>query len=263
MKTEVHLCQSGIVFPLMSRVSPELATALLAEIFARRGEDMQITRQTTAQGPEIVFQGVMVTLRLHLAEDRARLRLTRPGSGVALNEAAAQALLAALTATLVRGFAGETVLWLRKDVVLPAARFLAAVDPVRPRRVQTAQPEKVARPARVGSVRSEAWVADIQADQQMALARLMREAEDEDVHVIAMQQPSIAVRLMAAVVTLFVALFSLPLAAALLVWNTLRGGDLRASTTVLTALSVFTLMMQIAVPDLAQAMNLFVSTGGL
>ncbi len=259
MKTEFPLCQSGIVFPLMSRVSVDLATALLAEVFARRGDAVDITRD----GAEILFQTPAVTLRMNLTEDRARLRLTRPAEAAQLTEASAQALLAALTAALVRGFAAETVLWLRKDAVLPAARFLAAVDPVRPRRVQVPTAQHRARAARHGSARSDAWAADFEADQQTALAHLMREAEAEERAEVALAHPTLAVRLTAAVVTLFVALFSLPLAASLLVWNTLRGSDLRVSTTMLTALAFVTLIGQVVVPEIAEAMVMAPVTRGL
>lgn len=259
MTTEFPLCQSGIVFPLMSRVSPEIATALLAEVFAQRGEDAAITRD----GDEILFHGPAVTLRFHLVDDRARLRLTRPAAADGLTEAAAQSLLAGLTAALVRGFAAETVLWLRKDVVLPAARFVAAVDPVRPRRVRAATTARRIRPLRRDAARAEAWSGDFETDQQIALAQLMREAAAAEQNLTVVERPSLAVRLTAAMVTLFVGLFSLPLAAGLLVWNTLRGGDLRASTTMLTAMALIALMSQHVGPDLAYAMVMAPVTLGL
>jgi hypothetical protein len=205
-------------------------------------------------GDDILFQTSEVTLRLYLVEDRARLRLTRVGAEAGLSEAAAQALLAALTAALVRGFAAETVLWLRKDAVLPAARFVAAVDPVRPRRVQGAATPRRIRPLRNGAAQSDAWADGFEADQQVALAQLLREAADAETDACRSACPSVAVRLTAATVTLFFGLFSLPLAVSLLVWNTLRGGDLRASTTMLTAMAVLTLLAQSAAPDLAYAM---------
>jgi len=250
MTIEFPLCQSGIVFPFKSHPAAEVAVALLCDVFARRG----MAPTMAVDGDDILFQTSEVTLRLHLVEDRARLRLTRVGAEAGLSEAAAQALLAALTAALVRGFAAETVLWLRKDAVLPAARFVAAVDPVRPRRVQGAAQARRARPLRHGAAMSEAWADGFEADQQVALAQMLREAADADLDALRPPRPSVAVRLTAAMVTLFVGLFSLPMAAALLVWNTLRGGDLRASTSLLTAMALLTLLAQTAAPDLAYAM---------
>ena len=250
MTTAFPMCQSGIVFPLLSRVNPDLATALLAEVFVRRGYQATIRRD----GDEILFQAAEVTLHLHLVEDRARLRLTRPPEAAGLTEAKAQALLAALTATLVRGFAAETVLWLRKDVVLPAARFVMAVDPVRPRRVQAVPETRSTRPVRGGSAQSAAWADGFEADQQIALAQLMRETADEEMAAERLTRPNVPVRLTTAMVTLFVALFSLPIGAALLVWNTFRGGDLRTSTTMLTAVALLALMGQTFAPELDYAM---------
>lgn len=250
MTPEFPLCQSGIVFPLNSRISPEIGTALLAEVFAARGEDPAILRD----GGEVLFHAKSVTLRLHLAGDRARLRLTRPAESEPMTEARAQALLAALTATLIRAFSGETVLWLRKDMVLPADRFVAAVDPVRPRRVQAGVEARRGRPTVREAASAEAWEADFVAEQQIALAALMREIKYDTTEVAALHDTSLPVRMTVGIVTVFVGLFSLPIAASLLVWNTLRGGDLRVSTTMLTVMALGTLLGQAVSPELAHAM---------
>lgn len=239
MSAAFPLCQSGVVFPAAMSSYKEAAVVAMKDVLATRGEDVMISRE----GDDFLFDIEGLRFQLTVWGERARLVVSRPEEATPRTEAEAQAYLAALTVVLVRLLKAETVLWLRKDVVLTAAKFLEAADPVRPRRVKARA--KSARPAR-----ALAWEGQFEAPQDAALTQILRASEGLEESVEAISLP---IRIAAILLTVFVALFSLPMAVSLFIWNLLKGADLRASAAMLTMAALMVVLGGANTADLAFA----------
>ncbi|MGH1451774.1 MAG: hypothetical protein ACRBBV_01270 [Paracoccaceae bacterium] len=146
------ICQAGLVLAFshpFSITAKATAAAVLQDACARRG--IPVTA-----APVIGSNAVTIhTTALDIALDyragpghSARLVLSISPLGWAeqVQDDVMQAHLAALCGKLLHQFPCSVVQWLSEEMELPADRFLAMTDPVKPRRVKPRRPDFTPEP---------------------------------------------------------------------------------------------------------------------
>lgn len=160
MTANFETCQAGLVllFPTpFSITAKATAAAILQDGCARRGIPA-VAAPVVATGSVTVHTAALDVTLDHRAGPghAARLVLTvsRLATAEPIDDAVMHGHLAALTGKLLHQFPCSCVQWLSDEMELPADRFLASTDPVRPRRVKPQPKPHCPAPAQACNVLS-------------------------------------------------------------------------------------------------------------
>ena len=250
MSVGFSVYQAELVFSGPPKVEHSMIEAAL-ERARDDASDIVATSKVARDKWQVTFGDTLITLRLDLGDARAlALRITaRPleRSSWSGTETGLKKTLARVTAATAQAFNADSVLWLKRDARFPTAKFIAAAmgdDAAQEfTRAQAARAAEAVQPRRVTPSAAQPHAQDRpDAKAQMPESTKIRDAaatEAPDGHE---ERLSLPLRLAAWIMTVMVAVFSVPLAWILFAYNLNRGTDFRATAHVLALISSFSVL---------------------
>lgn len=251
MSVELSVYQAGLVFSVNKNVDQQTIEGALDRVLDK-SEGYTAAGSVAPNNWQMTYGETLIWLHLEKGGERSqKLRITLHLLGETAEESAeddVKSTLARITASLAQAFEAESVMWLSRDTRLPAEAFIAAaLEGVEETKAQASNdatrvfPRRV-KPRPAQTKRPEKSDAAVQMSQNMRLRYRLYADTIDKVTTAMTQQVSLPLRLASWVMTLMVAVFSVPLAWVLFAYNLNRGGDFRATAQILVAVSSFSVL---------------------